>query len=132
MTEHDGLVQGADGKDRCYWCAGSEDYRHYHDQEWGRPFADDIYLFEKLCLDGFQSGLSWLTILRKRENLRKAFANFDIEKVAAYDDGDVARLLAAPGIIRNRNKITSCINNARRALDLIKEAGSLAAFVWRF
>jgi DNA-3-methyladenine glycosylase I len=108
------------------------DYLHYHDHEWGRPVDDDRRLFEKICLEGFQSGLSWLTILRKRENFRKAFAGFDIDRVAAFTDADVERLVGDAGIIRHRGKIVSTVNNARRARELIKEAGSLAAFFWRF
>ena len=127
-----GVIRGADGKDRCYWCHAADDYSAYHDDEWGRPVADDVYLFEKICLDGFQSGLSWLTILRRRENFRRAFAGFDFHKVARFDDTDVERLIADPGIIRNRSKIASAINNARRAIDLVDEAGSIAAFFWRF
>jgi DNA-3-methyladenine glycosylase I len=104
----------------------------YHDTEWGRPVAGDIRLFEKICLEGFQSGLSWLTILRKRDNFRKAFASFDPERVVRFDERDVARLLDDAGIVRHRGKIVSTINNARRALELQDEAGSLAAFVWSF
>ncbi|HZP19632.1 MAG TPA: DNA-3-methyladenine glycosylase I [Bauldia sp.] len=128
----DGLVEGEDGKLRCAWHGGLADYVAYHDGEWGRPVADDTRLFEKLCLEGFQSGLSWLTILRKRENFRKNFAGFDFNKVAHFGEMDVERLLADAGIVRHRGKIESTINNARRALDLVREAGSLAAFVWRF
>jgi len=108
------------------------EYRAYHDGEWGLPVADDTYLFEKLCLDGFQSGLSWLTILQKRANFRRAFAGFDFHRVARFGDRDVVRLLADPGIVRNAAKITSTINNAHHANDLVQEAGSLAAFFWRF
>jgi DNA-3-methyladenine glycosylase I len=125
-------VTGEDGVVRCSWCMGSDDYRHYHDHEWGYPVAEDRRLFEKLCLEGFQSGLSWLTILRKRDNFRAAFADFDIAKVAAFTDADVDRLLADAGIVRHRGKIEATINNAARAQELIAEAGSLAAFVWRF
>ncbi len=132
MASDSGVIRGTDGKDRCYWCDASADYRAYHDGEWGRPVADDTYLFEKICLDGFQSGLSWLTILRKRENFRRAFAGFDFHKVARFKDADVERLLADAGIIRHRGKIASTVNNARRAVDLVKEAGSIAAFFWRF
>jgi DNA-3-methyladenine glycosylase I len=132
MASDSGVIRGSDGKDRCYWCDASADYRAYHDGEWGRPVADDIYLFEKICLDGFQSGLSWLTILRKRENFRRSFAGFDFHKVARFKDADVERLLADAGIIRHRGKIASTVNNARRAVDLVKEAGSIAAFFWRF
>jgi len=133
MTSDTGVILGEDGKHRCFWSGGgSAEYRVYHDGEWGRPVADDIRLFEKICLEGFQSGLSWLTILRKRENFRRAFAGFDFHEVARFGDKDVERLVADAGIIRHRGKITSTINNAKRALELIGEAGSLAAFVWRF
>jgi DNA-3-methyladenine glycosylase I len=127
-----GLIEGADGVTRCAWAGDLEDYRRYHDNEWGRPVTDDRRLFEKICLEGFQSGLSWLTILRKRENFRVAFAGFDFDKVAAFGEEDVERLLRDAGIVRHRGKIESTINNARRAKDLIAEAGSLAAWFWRF
>jgi len=127
-----GLIEGPDGKTRCAWHGNLPDYLHYHDNEWGRPVADDIRLFEKICLEGFQSGLSWLTILRKRENFRAAFAGFDFNKVAEFTDSDVERLLQDAGIVRHRGKIVSTINNARRALDLVREAGSLAAWFWSF
>jgi len=127
-----GLVGGDDGKLRCAWHGGLPDYRIYHDTEWGRPVTDDRRLFEKVCLEGFQSGLSWLTILRKRENFRAAFAGFDIDKVAAFGEADVERLVQDAGIIRHRGKIVSTINNARRAQELTKEAGSLAAWFWSF
>lgn len=107
-------------------------YIAYHDNEWGRPVTNDTRLFEKLCLEGFQSGLSWLTILRKRENFRAAFAGFDIDKVAAFDERDVERLLADAGIVRHRGKIESTINNARRAIALREEFGSLASYFWKF
>jgi DNA-3-methyladenine glycosylase I len=126
------LVRGADGRRRCFWGAEPGEYTAYHDDEWGRPVADDRRLFEKLNLEGFQSGLSWLTILRKRENFRAAFADFDIATVARYGGRDVTRLLKDAGIVRHRGKIESVINNARRALELVDEAGSLAAFLWRF
>jgi DNA-3-methyladenine glycosylase I len=132
MASEDGVIRGEDGKDRCFWGAGSADYQAYHDGEWGRPVADDVRLFEKICLEGFQSGLSWLTILRKRENFRRAFAGFDFREVARFGDKDIERLVADAGIIRHRGKIVSTINNARRALDLVGEAGSLASFLWRF
>ena len=119
-------------KPRCAWAGTEPIYRRYHDEEWGRPMVADDRLFEKLCLEGFQSGLSWLTILRKRENFRAAFHGFEIARVAAMDEGDVERLLADAGIIRHRGKIASTINNARRALELQREFGSLAAYVWRF
>ena len=131
MTEK-GIILGEDGRTRCAWHGGLDDYRRYHDEEWGRPVASDIRLFEKICLEGFQSGLSWLTILRKREAFRSAFAGFDFEKVALFDDADIARCLADTGIVRHRGKIVSTINNARRALDLRDEFGSLAAYFWAF
>jgi DNA-3-methyladenine glycosylase I len=127
-----GLVEGSDGVTRCAWPGNLPDYLHYHDHEWGRPVADDIRLFEKICLEGFQSGLSWLTILRKRENFRAAFAGFDFNKVAEFTDADVERLLQDAGIIRHRGKIVSTINNARRAQEMVAEAGSLAAWFWQF
>src|SRR6185312_11333998 len=132
MPEADGLTKGDDGKARCFWGAGLPDYRAYHDGEWGRPVTDDRRLFEKICLEGFQSGLSWLTILRKRENFRTAFAGFDFGKVAAFTEADIERLVQDAGIIRHRGKIVSTINNAKRAQELIKEAGSLAAWFWSF
>ena len=132
MSDSDGLIRGEDGKRRCFWGGTGGEYAAYHDDEWGRPVADDSRLFEKLCLEGFQSGLSWLTILRKRENFRKAFAGFDIPKVAKFGKRDVERLLKDAGIVRHRGKIESTINNANRALDLIAEEGSLAAFFWRY
>jgi DNA-3-methyladenine glycosylase I len=117
---------------RCAWHGNLPDYLAYHDREWGRPVADDIRLFEKICLEGFQSGLSWLTILRKRENFRVAFAGFDFDKVAEFTEADVERLLQDAGIIRHRGKIVSTINNARRAQEMVAEAGSLAAWFWQF
>ena len=126
------LKPGPDGKPRCPWCVGQDDYVAYHDREWGFPVASDRRLFEKLCLEGFQSGLSWLTILRKREAFRRAFANFDFEVVARFGRRDVTRLLADAGIVRHRGKIESAIANAGRAVDLASEFGSLAAYVWRF
>jgi len=127
-----GLIEGPDGKMRCFWHGGKDDYRTYHDNEWGRPVADDRRLFEKICLEGFQSGLSWLTILRKRENFRAAFAGFDIDTVADFDESDVERLAADAGIIRHRGKIRSTINNARRARELRDAFGSLAAYFWAY
>jgi DNA-3-methyladenine glycosylase I len=132
MAESDGLILGEDGKRRCFWHGGSADYLAYHDREWGRPVADDVRLFEKICLEGFQSGLSWLTILRKRDNFRKGFAGFDFRKVAKFGAKDVSRLLADEGIVRHRGKIESTINNARHAVDLVASEGSLAAYFWRF
>jgi DNA-3-methyladenine glycosylase I len=127
-----GLLEGADGVTRCFWPGALPDYLHYHDHEWGRPVADDIRLFEKICLEGFQSGLSWLTILRKRESFREAFAGFDFERVAEFGEADIERLLGNAGIVRHRGKIESTINNARRAAELIEREGSFAAFIWRF
>lgn len=118
---------------RCFWVDGADpDYVAYHDDEWGRPVTDDTRLFEKLCLEGFQAGLSWLTILRKRENFRRAFAGFDIEAVARFDEDDVERLMGDAGIVRHRGKIEAAIDNARRACELVEAEGSLAAFVWRY
>ncbi len=128
----EGLIRGEDGLDRCFWHGGLEDYRHYHDEEWGRPVTDDIRLFEKICLEGFQSGLSWLTILRKRENFRAAFAGFDFHQIARFGDDDITRCLADAGIIRHRGKIVSTINNARRAIDLTAEFGSLSRYFWSY
>ncbi|MDU0353521.1 DNA-3-methyladenine glycosylase I [Paraglaciecola aquimarina] len=121
-----------DGTIRCSWCQATEQYIDYHDNEWGYPVADDQTLFEKICLEGFQSGLSWYTILVKRENFRKAFANFDFDQVASFTQQDVERLVVNAGIIRHRGKITATINNAKRAQDLIKEFGSLASYFWQF
>ena len=130
FEKRDGLMIGEDGKARCWWHGGKPDYQEYHDKEWGRPVAADRTLFEKICLEGFQSGLSWYTILRKRENFRAAFANFEIDKVAAFTDDDVERCLKDAGIVRHRAKIESTINNARRAQELRSEFGSLAAYFW--
>jgi DNA-3-methyladenine glycosylase I len=124
------VVEGDDGHDRCWWGASTPDYVAYHDTEWGFGVADDHRLFEKLCLEGFQSGLSWLTILRKRENFRSAFAGFDPRIVATFDEADVDRLLADAGIVRHGGKIRSTINNAARALELIDEFGSIADYMW--
>jgi DNA-3-methyladenine glycosylase I len=133
MRPVDGIVVGEDGVARCWWGGGdSAEYRAYHDGEWGRPVTDDRRLFEKLCLEGFQSGLSWLTILRKREAFRRAFAGFDIETVARFGERDVERLLGDASIVRHRGKIESTVNNARRAVELVEAEGSLAAYVWRF
>lgn len=128
----EGLLLGEDGKHRCAWHGGLDDYQRYHDEEWGRPVTDDVRLFEKICLEGFQSGLSWLTILRKRENFRAAFAGFDFEQVALFGDEDIERLVLDAGIIRHRGKIKSTINNARRAIELRDEFGSLATYFWRY
>jgi DNA-3-methyladenine glycosylase I len=127
-----GLLPGPDRKLRCQWGASAPEYLPYHDEEWGRPTADDVRLFEKVCLEGFQSGLSWLTILRKREAFRRGFAGFDLERVARFGARDVARLLADAGIVRHRGKIQSAISNAARACALRDEFGSLAAYFWRF
>jgi DNA-3-methyladenine glycosylase I len=124
-----GAEVGPDGRARCPWCLGSADYLAYHDEEWGKPVRDDARMFERLCLEAFQSGLSWLTILRKRENFRAAFVGFDIAAVAAFGPADVARLLADPGIVRNRAKIEASIQNARAALLV---PGGLAALVWSY
>ncbi len=123
-------LTGADGRVRCWWPGDDEAYVAYHDYEWGRPVVDDDRLFEKLCLEGFQSGLSWLTILRKRDNFRAAFCDFDIAAVAAFGPGDVERLLGDAGIVRHRGKIASAVNNAGRALEVVEEFGSLAAYIW--
>ena len=128
----DGLFADAEGASRCAWCQATPAYRAYHDGEWGFPVADDRRLFEKICLEGFQSGLSWLTILNKREAFRAGFANFDAAKVARFGARDVTRLLGDAGIVRHRGKIESTINNARRVLELREELGSLAAYAWRF
>jgi DNA-3-methyladenine glycosylase I len=126
----EGLMTGDDGRKRCMWHGGLEDYMRYHDTEWGFPVHDDIRLFEKICLEGFQSGLSWLTILRKREAFRAGFAGFDFEKVATFGDEDIERLLADKGIVRHRGKIVSTINNARRAIELRQEFGTLDSYFW--
>ncbi len=132
IAPDNGLITGQDSLCRCAWVGADAQYRAYHDHEWGRPVTDDIRLFEKICLEGFQSGLSWLTILRKRENFRTAFAGFDFEKVAQFDDADVLRLLADAGIVRHRGKIASTINNAARAREARDEFGSLSAYFWQF
>jgi DNA-3-methyladenine glycosylase I len=128
----DGIVRGEDGVLRCWWGDSAPEYRVYHDREWGFPVADDVRLFEKLSLEGFQAGLAWLTILRKREAFRRAFAGFAFERVADFGERDVARLLADASIVRNRSKIEAVINNARRATELTQAEGSLAAYVWTF
>ena len=117
---------------RCWWCGTDPLYIRYHDREWGRPVTDDRRLFEKICLEGFQAGLSWLTILRKRENFRRAFAGFDYERVARFTARDVTRLLADEGIVRHRGKIESAVNNAKRVLEIREEHGSLSSFVWKW
>jgi DNA-3-methyladenine glycosylase I len=128
----DGVVRHADGISRCWWAGSDPLYLRYHDKEWGRPVVDDRRLFEKICLEGFQAGLSWLTILRKRDAFRRAFADFDISRVARFGARDVSRLLGDSGIVRHRGKIESAINNARRAETLMGEFGSLAAYVWQW
>ena len=125
-------IEGADGKLRCRWCEAAPELLSYHDVEWGFPVSDDIRLFEKLCLEGFQSGLSWRTILAKRENFRSAFHNFDFDKIARFTQRDINRLLMDEGIVRHRGKIEAVINNAKRARELIKQEGSLAAFFWSY
>ncbi len=127
-----GLVQGDDGVVRCWWGASAPDYAAYHDDEWGFAVRNDKRLFEKICLEGFQSGLSWLTILRKRENFQKAFAGFDYHRVARFNRRSVDRLLQDAGIVRHRGKIESTINNAKRAVELEAEYGSLSAFFWEW
>jgi len=123
---------GPDGKPRCHWCSTAPAFLAYHDAEWGFPVSDDRRLFEKLCLESFQSGLSWRTILAKRENFRAAFHQFDFDKIARFTQRDVDRLLKDEGIVRHRGKIEAVINNARQAQALVKQAGSLASFIWRF
>jgi DNA-3-methyladenine glycosylase I len=128
----DGVLPGADGLPRCWWCVGDAVYEQYHDLEWGQPVGDDRRIFEKLCLEGFQSGLSWLTILRKRDNFRKAFRSFDVQALAGFTSRSVARLMRDAGIVRNRAKIEATLNNAKRCIELVDEVGSLAAHVWSF
>ncbi|MGJ7581256.1 DNA-3-methyladenine glycosylase I [Variovorax sp. RHLX14] len=128
----DGLFADEDGAVRCKWCASTPAYRHYHDSEWGFPVTDDRRLFEKLCLEGFQAGLSWITILNKRENFRAAFANFEAKEIVRFGEADVERLMADTGIVRHRGKIVSVINNAQRVIDLRREFGSLASYAWGF
>ncbi len=126
------VVRGADGVRRCWWPGAHDDYLAYHDDEWGRPVDDDARLFEKLCLEGFQSGLSWLTILRKRARFREVFAGFDVDRVARFGPRQVDRLLGDAGIVRHRGKIEAAIENAKRARELRREAGSLGAYFWSF
>jgi DNA-3-methyladenine glycosylase I len=126
------VATGDDGVRRCWWGDSPEIYRSYHDEEWGQPVDDDRLLFEKLCLEGFQAGLSWLTILKRREGFRAAFHSFDIDRVAAMSDAEVERLLQDEGIIRHRGKIESTINNARRAQEVIGELGSFGSLVWSY
>lgn len=125
-------IIGADGKSRCQWCGAAPEFLAYHDNEWGFPVSDDYRLFEKLSLESFQSGLSWRTILAKRENFRAAFDNFDFDRISRFTQRDIDRLLQDEGIVRHRGKIESVINNARQAQKLVKQEGSLAAFVWRY
>jgi DNA-3-methyladenine glycosylase I len=132
MSPETGIEKGPDGKPRCWWSLSTEDYVDYHDSEWGRPLHGESELFERLTLEAFQSGLSWLTILRKRENFRHAFDGFDIEKVASYGKRDVARLLADEGIVRNRKKIDAAITNARAARELHAAGETLDELVWSF
>jgi len=126
------IIEDSDGKPRCRWCASAPEFLNYHDTEWGFPVTDDFRLFEKITLESFQSGLSWRTILAKRENFRKAFHNFNFEKIARFTEKDLSRLLKNEGIIRHRGKIEAAINNAKRAKEMVKEEGSLAAFIWRY
>jgi DNA-3-methyladenine glycosylase I len=130
--EEDGLGVCEDGVTRCSWACSAPEYPAYHDTEWGFPVADDVRLFEKLSLEAFQAGLSWLTILRKREAFRAAFAGFEFERVARFSQRDVARLLGDAGIVRHRGKIEAVINNAQRAVELVEIEGSLARYIWRF
>ena len=125
-------ILGPDGKARCRWCGAAPEFLHYHDTQWGFPIRDDRKLFEKLCLESFQSGLIWRTILAKRENFRAAFHNFEFNRVARFTKHDVERLLKDEGIVRHRGKIEAVINNARRTQDFVKREGSLAAFIWRY
>ena len=126
------VIMGDDGTARCWWGTSAPDYVEYHDHEWGMPQADDFKLFEKLCLEGFQSGLSWLTILRKREDFRRVFHGFDYERVAEMGEADVERLLQDASIIRHRGKIEATINNAQRAIEIAEERGSLGNLVWEY
>lgn len=132
MSRSADISQGADGLRRCWWCGEDPLYLRYHDEEWGMPVADDRRLFEKISLEGFQSGLSWITILRKREAFRAAFADFDFVRIARFTSRHVDRLVTDTGIVRHRGKIESVINNAKRAISLVEEAGSVAAFLWQF
>ena len=131
-ASRNGLIRCEDGRPRCFWPGDHADYVLYHDTEWGRPVDDDVRLFEKLCLEGFQAGLSWLTILRKRDHFRAGFAGFDFERVARWNSRSVERLLRDAGIVRHRGKIESVLNNAKRTCDLVDECGSLAEHVWSF
>lgn len=126
------LFVGPDGQSRCRWCGSAPEFLDYHDKEWGFPVSDEHRLFEKLCLEGFQSGLSWRTILAKREHFRAAFHGFDFNRIARFKPADVERLLQNEGIVRHRGKIEATINNAQRAQELVQQEGSLAAFIWRY
>src|ERR1700689_3373063 len=126
------IVVGPDGEPRCGWSAAAPAFLSYHDSEWGFPVGEDVRLFEKLSLEGFQAGLSWRTILAKRENFRAAFAGFDFDRIAGFGETDIRRLLQDEGIVRHRGKITAVINNAHRAKELVEREGSLAAFIWRY
>jgi DNA-3-methyladenine glycosylase I len=125
-------IIGPDGRRRCSWCEAAPEFLDYHDTEWGLPVSDDYHLFEKLCLEGFQAGLSWRTILAKRDNFRAAFHDFDFERVARFTQRDITRLLNNDGIVRHRGKIEAVINNAQRARELVRREVSLAAFIWRY
>ena len=127
-----GLTTDACGQTYCAWRTSAPEYPRYHDHEWGVPVADNIQLYEKICLEGFQAGMAWITILRKREHFRRAFDGFDFRRVAQYGEADIERLMADPGIVRNRAKIVSTLNNARRACELVAESGSLAKWLWSF
>jgi DNA-3-methyladenine glycosylase I len=132
MSPESGIAEGPDGKPRCWWSLGTPDYVAYHDDEWGRPVHDESHLYERLVLEAFQSGLSWLTILRKRENFRKAFDGFDIDKVAAYGAKDLGRLMGDSGIVRNRKKIEAAITNAKAARELHAGGETLDELLWSF
>ncbi len=132
MSNEADLQLGSDGRARCWWCGQDPLYVSYHDDEWGMPVDDDRKLFEKICLEGFQAGLSWITILRRREAFRSAFCDFDFHRLVSFGEHEVESLVADPSIIRHRGKIESVLNNARRAIELVEQTGSLAAFLWRF
>ena len=132
MKQIKALLKGSDSKQRCFWCGDDAQYIEYHDLQWGRPVTNDDQLYEKICLEGFQAGLSWLTILRKRESFRRAFRNFDPKIVAGFNQRDVNRLMKDESIVRHRGKIESAIQNAKSTLEVQKEFGSLATFVWSF
>jgi len=126
------LITDDDGITRCWWGNEPSDYKDYHDNEWGRPTKKDFQLFEKICLEGFQSGLSWLTILRKRNNFREAFLNFDFNQISKYNNSNISQLLQNAGIVRHRGKIEATINNAHRAIEIVDEFGSLANYIWKW